>query len=72
MWIILGLILSIIIIVCYLIFRTKENFDGSSLPQVRRLMSYDIRGDIPIPFRQVSPWNNPEVGPIHNRQLNLY
>jgi hypothetical protein len=41
------------------------------LPRVRRNMSYDLRGDIPIPFRPVSPWNNPEVGPIINRPMNI-
>jgi hypothetical protein len=37
-----------------------------------RNMSYDIRGDPYIPFRQVSPWNNPEVLPIRNPEIFLY
>lgn len=55
-----------ILLVTFLIVR-YESF--VSLPQVRRRMSYDIRGDVPIPYVPVSPWNNPEVGPIHNRPI---
>lgn len=44
-----------------------ENFQP--LPRTRRNMSHDLRGDIPIPYIPVSPWNNPEVGPIYNRPL---
>lgn len=35
----------------------------------RRNMSYDLRGDPYIPFREVSPWNNPETFPIRNRLM---
>ena len=35
----------------------------------RRNMSYDLRGDPYIPFKPVSPWNNPETFPIRNRQM---
>lgn len=36
-------------------------------------MSYDIRGEAyNIPYRQVSPWNNPEsTYAIHNPPLNI-
>lgn len=46
--------------------------DPALLPRTTRNMSYDIRGDPYIPFRPVSPWNNPEVLPIRNRQLYLF
>lgn len=39
------------------------------LPQRRRNMSHDLRGDIPIPVRVVSPWNNATVGPLINRPM---
>ncbi|MEX0596631.1 MAG: hypothetical protein WD512_09030 [Candidatus Paceibacterota bacterium] len=39
-------------------------YDPSLIPRTTRNMSYDIRGDPYIPFRSVSPWNNPEVLPI--------
>lgn len=39
-------------------------YDPALIPGTTRNMSYDIRGDPYIPFRQVSPWNNPEVLPI--------
>jgi hypothetical protein len=58
-----------VVIIIWLYSRTIESFSGDPLPRVRRNMSYDLRGDIPIPFRPVSPWNNPEVGPIHNPQI---
>lgn len=61
---IIGILLVIFLIVQWF---SIESF--VPLPQVRRLMSYDIRGDIPIPYSPVSPWNNPEVGPIHNRPV---
>ena len=39
------------------------------LPQRRRNMSHDLRGDIPIPVRMNSPWNNATVGPLINRPM---
>ena len=36
-----------------------------------RNMSYDLRGDIPIPYHQVSPWNQPTSFPIQNKPLYL-
>jgi hypothetical protein len=39
-------------------------YDPALIPGTTRNMSYDIRGDPYIPFRSVSPWNNPEVLPI--------
>jgi len=39
------------------------------LPQRRRNMSRDLRGGIPIPMTVVSPWYQPSVGPIYNRQM---
>jgi hypothetical protein len=59
------LVIHILILILVGIYFTTETF----LPQVRHLMSYDLRGDIPIPYRPVSPWNNPEVGPVYNRPL---
>lgn len=64
------LTITIVIIVFLIASVFFANFEGfQSLPQTRRNMSYDLRGDIPIPYHQVSPWNNPEVGPIYNRPL---
>ena len=68
MWIIWVLILIIVIVGCS--FKPAiETFVGYPLPRVRHLMSYDLRGDIPIPYHPVSPWNNPEVGPIYNEPI---
>lgn len=39
-------------------------YDPDLFPRTTRNMSYDIRGDPYIPFRPVSPWNNPEALPI--------
>jgi hypothetical protein len=64
------LVLAIVgLIVIWACCGCYENFQEVYLPQTRRNMSHDLRGDIPIPYFQVSPWNNPEVGPIYNRQL---
>lgn len=61
----LILILVVILVMCV----WRSNVIETMIPRNRRLMSYDLRGDIPIPFVPVSPWNNPEVGPIYNRPL---
>ena len=39
------------------------------LPPVKKNMSRDLRGDPYIPYRQVSPWNQPSVAPIRNRSI---
>lgn len=39
------------------------------LPRVRRNMSYDLRGDLPIPYYGVSPWYQPEVCSILSRPI---
>lgn len=36
-----------------------------------RNMSYDIRGDIPIPKTYIGPWNISSYAPIYNRPLAL-
>ena len=41
------------------------------LPPTKKNMSHDLRGDIYIPYRQVSPWNQPSVAPIRNTGLRL-
>ena len=48
----------------------NEYFQTLYLPQRRRNMSYDLRGDVPIPYIPVSPWGMPEIGPIYNRPLS--
>lgn len=40
-------------------------------PGSRRLSSYDIRGDPPINYQYIGPWNNPEVMPLYNPQLEI-
>jgi len=35
----------------------------------RRNMSYDLRGDIPIPYSYTGPWNNPSRFPIINKSI---
>lgn len=66
---IIWVIILIILIVGCSIKPMMETFVGYPLPRVRHLMSYDLRADIPVPYYPVSPWNNPEVGPIYNRSL---
>ncbi len=44
-------------------------WDPRLLIQTKRNMSYDLRGDIPIPYTVVSPWNNSELNPIHNNSI---
>jgi hypothetical protein len=56
----------IIFIIFWCAYFLVEHF---MLPQRRRGMSYDIRGDPYIPYIPVSPWNQPTVGPIRNRPL---
>jgi hypothetical protein len=34
-----------------------------------RNMSYDLRGDVPVTYQDVGPWNNSTRGPIYNRPL---
>jgi hypothetical protein len=68
------IILALISLICRS-YRT-ESFQSSimyALPEVRRNMSYDLRGDadVRIPYSPVGPWNNPEVRPIVNRPLVL-
>lgn len=36
-----------------------------------RNMSYDLRGDVPIPRTYVGPWNNSSYAPIVNKPLWL-
>jgi hypothetical protein len=65
------IILAVVVIIMSLLHREVEGFDGYPLFRVRRNMSYDLRGDIPIPYYPVSPWYQPEVGPIYNRPLEI-
>ena len=37
----------------------------------KRNMSYDLRGDIPIPMHYVGPWLNSPHIPIYNKPLYL-
>jgi hypothetical protein len=75
-WWIVGILgaLAIISLICR--SHRTEYFQSSlmySLPEVRRNMSYDLRGeaDIRIPYTPVGPWNNPEVQPLVNRPMIL-
>jgi hypothetical protein len=73
MWLI---IFVIILFILYLIYNNhlEESFFPffSDTYGTTRNMSYDIRGDPYIPFVPVSPWNNPEVLPIRNREMIMY
>ncbi len=76
MWQLLIVIFAIILLLIQLQMipnLTYENFMPMiyDLPEVRRNMSYDLRGDPYIPYVPVSPWNNPSVRPIRNRQMLL-
>lgn len=66
--VILAYILVFVIIIFYLLrLSYVEHFmiqEGTT-----RLMSYDIRGDIPVRRTYTGPWMNPEVYPIYNRPL---
>ena len=59
----------ILVLCSYLLLQSVESF--MVLPQTRRNMSYDLRGDPYIPYTPVSPWYQPSVGPIRNRPLIL-
>ena len=67
-------VVAIGLIVLWLLSSDCEYFQTylpqPDLPRVRRNMSYDLRGDVPIPYVPVSPWQNAEVGPIYNRPLH--
>lgn len=68
------LILALCLIFVYLFKTNIETFPNfryfnNVQSGTRRNMSYDLRGDPYIPFRQVSPWNNPESFPIRNREM---
>ena len=34
-----------------------------------RNMSYDLRGDVPISYTYVGPWNNSSLSPVVNKNL---
>jgi hypothetical protein len=72
----MWLIVLFILIIAYFILNysnTVEHFFPflDSLGTTRN-MSYDIRGDPYIPYTPVSPWNQPSVFPIRNREMILY
>lgn len=54
----------------YFMTHTNYPFWNSQLGTTRG-MSYDLRGDIPIPRSYVGPWNIGTRSPIVNRPLYL-
>lgn len=56
-------------VIFYLLKKSYEGFRPILQSGNTRLMSYDIRGDMPITRYYTGPWMNPETGPIYNRPL---
>ena len=54
----------------YLSQSTQFPFWNTQIGTTRN-MSYDLRGDIPIPRYNVGPWLNSSTTPIYNKPLYL-
>ena len=54
----------------YLFLSTQYPFNNTQIGTTRN-MSYDLRGDVPIPYTDVGPWLNSPHVPIYNKPLYL-
>lgn len=67
------LLICCLVLCCLLFYRSPyEMFVPLPISSgSRRNMSLDVRGDPYIPYTAVSPWNQPEVLPIRNREMYM-
>jgi hypothetical protein len=70
------IILFLFILFLYFNLKIKETFNNffspSRVEYPTRNMSYDLRGEAYFPSRTNFPFDNSEIGPIHQRYTSLH